>query len=383
MPLHFRILGFWRVAAALLVMVFHYLIYGPPSGLEAAHRMRVLMPLLDMFLLISGFLIMYRYADRLLVERGGYQRFIVRRLARFYPLYLVTLIYFVLVGIAVHMGWIGSTAHGRYDWSALPANILLVQGWGFTDRLTFNYVGWTLSAEWFCYLTLPVVILAYRRFGIGGLVGLILASCVVLEIMVATGVMPFETWMAADTWGAYRAFADFSIGALVAVLVRDSRWRLASPLPGWALFLVTCLLMWNGLGGYPALALLALSTYLAALAERNDQDATRLLKPFDAVANASFSIYLIHPVVASLMLGIVWRRILEPLDVVSYYAFWLAPMALTVLLALLSARWFEAPLAKLLNDRFAATSGRHGTVPSRAAAARLPQQAAKPQKNAA
>lgn len=372
MPLHFRILGFWRVAAALLVMIFHYLSYGPQSGIDAANRMRVLMPLLDMFLLISGFLIMYRYADRLLVERGGYQRFIVRRLARFYPLYLVTLLYFVLVGIVVHMGWIGSTADGRYDWSALPANILLVQGWGFTDHLTFNYVGWTLSAEWFCYLTLPAIILTYRYVGLLGLVALIAISCTALEVAVAIRIIPFSSWMMADTWGAYRAFADFAIGAFVAVLVRDSRWRMTSTLPGWGLFTLTCVLMWNGLGGYPALALLAASVFLAALAERNDQEATRLLKPFDPVANASFSIYLIHPVVASLVLGIVWRHGLEPLGIGDFYTFWIVPMVLTLVLALASARWFEAPLAAWLNERFAARADRD-PAQLRTRAARLPQ----------
>jgi peptidoglycan/LPS O-acetylase OafA/YrhL len=335
--------------------------------------MRALMPLLDMFMMISGFLIMYRYADRLLVERGGYARFIVRRLARFYPLYLLTLLYFVLVGTAVHMGWVSSGADGRYEWSALPANVLLLQGWGFTRTLTFNYVGWTLSAEWFCYLTLPVVVLAHRCFGLGGLAALAVISCLTLELAAATGLMPFENWMTADTWGAYRAFADFAIGALVAALVRDSRWRLTSTAPGWLLFALTCLLMWNGLGGYPALALLAASIYLAALAERNDQDTTRLLKPFDAVANASFSIYLIHPVVASLLLGIVWRRLLAPLDIVGFYAFWLVPMAVTILLALASVRYFETPLAKWLNDRFAAFSGRKASARSATAAARLPQ----------
>ncbi len=372
MPLHFRILGFWRVAAALLVMVFHYLLEGPASGHVAAERMRVLMPLLDMFMMISGFLIMYRYADRLLVERGGYTRFIVRRLARFYPLYLATLAYFVLIGLArLILG--GSALKGRYDWSALPADILLVQGWGFTDTLTFNYVAWTLSAEWFCYLTLPVVILAYRRFGLAGLATLVVLSCAALEAATAAGVMPFETWMAADTWGAYRAFADFSIGALVAVLVRDTDWQLTSTLPGWALFGVTCLLMWDGLGGYPALALLAASVFLAALAERNDQHATRHLKPFDAVANASFSIYLIHPVLGSLLLGIAWRHIFEPLGFVGFYVFWLLPMASTIVLALLSVHYFETPLAKWLNDRFAAFSSRNRPSPARTAAARLPQ----------
>lgn len=364
--MHFRILGFWRVTAALLVMTFHFLLYASHEGREAADRMRSLLPLLDMFMMISGFLIMLRYGDRLLAERGGYLRFLFRRLTRFYPLYLATLVYFVVVGIAVHLGLVGSHNEGQYDFAALPANILLVQGWGVTDELTFNYVAWTLSAEWFCYLVFPVVVLTYRRFGLRGLAGLVVASCLILEVAVATGLMPVESWMVAETWGAYRAFADFAIGALVAVLVRDSRWRLASTVPGWVLFGLTVLLMWNGLGGYPAFALLAGSIFLSALAERNNPGATRLLQPFDALANASFSIYLIHPVVASLMLGLVWRWFVEPLGIVSFYTFWLLPLAVTVGLSLLSVRFFETPLAKRLNDRFAARTVPTGKL-SRAA----------------
>lgn len=358
--MHFRVLGFWRVLAAFLVMIFHYLTYGPASALELAEKMRSLMPLLDMFLMISGFLIMLRYADRLLVERGGYVSFLVKRLARFYPLYLLTTCYFVAVGVAVHLGLTGSPSDGRYDFAALPANLMLIQGWGFTDELTFNYVGWTLSAEWFCYLTLPLVVLVYRRFGLGGLAALIVAVCLALEAAVAAGIIPFESWMVADTWGAYRAFADFAIGAFIAVLVRDIRWNLRSQVPGWTIFGLCIVLMWNGLAGYAALTLLAVSIFLAALAERNNQDATLVLKPFDPLANASFSIYLIHPVVASLMLGILWRMVLEPAGVLGFYVYWLAPMAASVVLALLSAHYFEAPLAKLLNEHFASASSGAG-----------------------
>jgi peptidoglycan/LPS O-acetylase OafA/YrhL len=347
--MHFRVLGFWRVAAAMLVMMYHFLFYGPESANWMAGRMVALMPLLDMFMMISGFLIMFRYIDHLLMEPGSYLRFLWRRVARFYPLYLVTLLYFVMVGIAVHLGFIGSTADGRYDFAALPANLLLIQGWGFTDTLTFNYVAWTLSAEWFCYLTLPVVVVTYRRFGAPGLVVLIGVTIAALEIAVAAGIIPFPTWMVADTWGAYRALADFAIGALVAVAVRDSRWRLRSHWVGWGAFAATVVAMWNGLGGYPAFALLALSIFLAAVAERNNQDATLFLRPFDPVANASFSIYLIHPVVASLLLGILWRRFLEPADVVSFYFYWLLPMGASVALAVASSKYFEAPLGNLLN----------------------------------
>src|SRR5690606_17171032 len=97
--------------------------------------------------------------ERLMTGPGSYARFLVRRVARFYPLYLATLAFFVVVGAAVQAGFASTGVDGRYDFSALPANILLMQGWGLTDTLTFNYVGWTLSAEWFCYLTLPAIVL--------------------------------------------------------------------------------------------------------------------------------------------------------------------------------------------------------------------------------
>jgi peptidoglycan/LPS O-acetylase OafA/YrhL len=351
--MHFRILGFWRVAAAVLVMMFHFLNYGPESATEMTERLRALAPLLDMFMMISGFLIMFRYVDRLLVEPGSYARFIWRRLARFYPLYFLTLVYFVMVGVAVHLGVIGSAAEGRYDFSALPANLLLIQGWGFTDALTFNYVAWTLSAEWFCYLTFPVVVLIYRRFGVPGLLVLTAATLAALEIAVAVGIIPFPTWMDADTWGAYRAFADFAIGALIAVTVRDSRWRLRSHWVGWGAFAATVAAMWNGLGGYPAFILLAVSIFLAAVVERNNQEATLFLRPFDPVANASFSIYLIHPVVASLLLGVVWRRVLEPAEIMGFYTYWFLPLAVSIALAVASSKYFETPLGNVLNERFA------------------------------
>jgi len=111
--------------------------------------------------------------------------------------------------------------------------------------------------------------------------------------------------------------------------------------------------MWNGLGGYPALALLAGSIFLSALAERNNPAATRLLKPFDPLADASFSIYLIHPVVASLLLGIVWRRFVEPSGLLGFYAFWYVPLVASIVVAMLSARFFEAPLARRINEGFA------------------------------
>ncbi|MBO6680418.1 acyltransferase family protein, partial [Parvibaculum sp.] len=129
----FRILEFWRIAAAVMVMVFHFLNYGPPSAVHATELLLNLLPLMDMFFMISGFLIMERYVDRLLTERGSYGRFLIRRVARFYPLYLATLVFFVLLALAVHFGVYETRSPERYAFSALPANLILIQGWGFTE----------------------------------------------------------------------------------------------------------------------------------------------------------------------------------------------------------------------------------------------------------
>ncbi len=349
MPERYRILEFWRIAAAMAVMVFHFLNYGPPSAVHATEVLINLLPLMDMFFMISGFLIMERYAGRLLKERGSYARFLVRRVARFYPLYLMTLVFFVLLAVAVAFGVYETQSPERYAFSALPANLLLIQGWGFTDTLTFNYVGWTLSAEWFCYLALPVIVLAYRYYGTGGLVALVGASFLALEAATATGLMPFEHWFQADTWGAFRAFADFAIGALVAVVVQKDRLSLGSHLSAWLCFVTSIVVMFWISASYTVLAILALSIYLAAVAERRNPQGAYFLKVFDPLGRVSFSIYLIHPVVASLVLGGLWRIVVAPTGLVSFYLFWFVPMALVLALALASFRWFETPAANWIN----------------------------------
>lgn len=349
----FRILGSWRVMAALLVMIFHFLSYGPPSALAGTGRLLSLMPLLDMFLIVSGFLIMERYSDRLLVERNSYWQFLLRRVVRIYPLYAATLVYFVGIGMLVHFGVVTSHSPGRYDFAALPANILLVQGWGFTEELTFNYVGWTLSAEWFCYLLLPVTILAWRFGGLTGLVALAALSILMVEGMVAAGVMPFDEWYLADTWGAYRAFVDFTIGAVIAMGSRRVRLAWANHAVVWGVFTLAIVMMWNGMAsGYPALALLSLAIFLAAVAERQAPLASDYLGFLDGLSLASFSLYLIHPVVASLLLNIGWRRVLEPMQVMNFYVFLPVAIAAAVGLSIASSRWFEPAAARAINGLF-------------------------------
>ena len=351
--MHYRIFETWRLIAALSIMMWHFLRFAPPGYEDVGAYLYRLLAVMEMFFMISGYLIMERYGDDLLRAPGSFRAFLVRRLARFYPLYLATLLFFCGVALAIQFGIVQTQDPGRYDWSVLPANLLLVQAWGLTDQLTFNYVAWCLSAEWFCYLLMPLVVLVNRAGGWAALAALVAVLVLVLEQAVARGVMPFESWLQADTWGAYRAFADFTIGAFVSVVVRRSRLRITAHWPAWALFVLSLAAMATQQHAALIVALLAAAMYFAAIAERTDPEGSRYLAFLHPVGKVSLGIYLIHPVVEAIFFSVLWRKVVEPTETLSFYAYALLPLIVTVVLAVLSERYFERPVGRMIVGRYA------------------------------
>ncbi len=346
--IRYRLFEIWRLVAALLIMLYHFGHFAPGESQWVKDELSALRPLLDMFFIISGFLIFNRYGTEVRNARS-YLVYLCKRLARLYPLHLATLSYFVLVGLAVQFGFLRSGGEPQlYQWDTLVANLLLVQAWGVQDKLTFNFVSWSLSAEWFAYIFLPVIILAHRLGGRAGLLVLLVLSYAALEAMVRTGIMPFENWVQADTWGAYRTFADFVLGAFLAVLVAGSSSTIASRAPAWVAIIAACTSMALQLNIYVTLALLGIAVFLAGLAERNDPERytyPAFLRPAAAV---SFGIYLWHPVTESLFFSFVWSHFIASQSSLAFFAYTAAIMLLTVGVAITSYQLFEARLAGVL-----------------------------------
>src|SRR6202161_3995096 len=113
----------------------------------------------ELFFVLSGFILCPVYLDQ--VADGGfrYGSFLWARLARIYPLHLAT-----LAGIGAMA--LAALAAGRVidpnilSWSSLPANLLLVQAWGYAPQAGWNHPSWSISAEWFAYLSFPVFAIA-------------------------------------------------------------------------------------------------------------------------------------------------------------------------------------------------------------------------------
>ena len=93
-------------------------------------------------------------------------RFLRRRARRLLPAYYTSLIFFVIVELLLA----GHLAFPTYTWQALPFLIVTHLTMTFTLFSTtfyaFNGAYWSLGLEWQLYLSLPLLVLAVRRFGL-------------------------------------------------------------------------------------------------------------------------------------------------------------------------------------------------------------------------
>ena len=148
-----------RGAAALWVALYHLVLpAGFVTGLAAAMLGRGYLAV-DLFFVLSGFVMALTYGglfrDR--PDAATVGRFLLRRIARLYPLYGLILVFrFVYTALrygsfALPRPWIAAPlVHPALD---VPANFLLIQAWG----LSSSSIGtaWSISTEWGAYFLFP------------------------------------------------------------------------------------------------------------------------------------------------------------------------------------------------------------------------------------
>ena len=100
------------------------------------------------FFILSGFVLMWNFN----ADISG-KDFIFRRFSRIYPLHLL----FLLIAIALYLATNQLMAGYPGDYIDTLANLLLVHAWLPFHPMpqTWNGVSWTLSCEWFFYISAP------------------------------------------------------------------------------------------------------------------------------------------------------------------------------------------------------------------------------------
>lgn len=197
-----------RGLAALLVVMFHA--PGWNSGKEFINFVANGYLMVDLFFVLSGFVIYRAYGSRL-VNAEEVWRFQFLRLARLYPVHLLFFIFFVVTT---------ATPFWETHWDAFFEQLFLLQAIGPTgNAITFNYPAWSISVEFYTYLIFALIIwiLPVRK------VWMISA----LTILALMGLLTEYTFGFADL---LRCWSGFFMGCLCAQLVDNVSWKW----PSWS-----------------------------------------------------------------------------------------------------------------------------------------------------
>lgn len=159
-----------RGVAALYVVAFHYLAgltFSNPGKTFLAHGYLAV----DLFFVLSGFVMALSYSRmfRTGFSLATYWKFLARRLARVYPLYLAGT---VLALFLILLGWLPYIRSGSLGITFI-ANLLMIQTWGIGASL--DSPGWSISTEWAAYLLFPLLLIPalYRKASYAWLSGAI------------------------------------------------------------------------------------------------------------------------------------------------------------------------------------------------------------------
>ncbi|MBU2582948.1 MAG: acyltransferase [Alphaproteobacteria bacterium] len=343
----FVVLDFLRFLMAICVVAFHYEIFIRPGVPPESRVFGGFDAAVDFFFILSGFVICHSYGDADWTA-GKFTDYIRKRIARIYPLHIVTLMAFVCAyGLVASFGV--STGDGeRYNASHIPAQLFLVHAWGVSDRLSFNHVSWSISAELFLYLVFPLLALAVRRIGILPAVLAIICCCFVLQL--ATHGLLVTHWLYRTyDFGILRALPSFAAGIVLWHVWAQRSADFNMPWRWPIIALALCVLL---MAAQPPREIIigafAVAILLTALAETRGGVGPRFGLVMKSLGDASYGLYMLHTLVGLFIFKAAMPKI-EWLGENQLAAALLA-FVLSLMAALLSYRLFEVPARRWINS---------------------------------
>lgn len=245
----------------------------------------------DIFFVLSGFIISYVHAsDFTCLSLRAEARFLAIRLSRIYPVHIATLA--AALGLLLLHAAAGSPVTDRFSAGSFIGNLLLVHAWD-SYRLTWNYVSWSISAEWAAYLAFPILAYALVRVR-SAAAALLGAAASLVAMIVALRGLGLDSMYVVSGHVLIRVAGGFSAGCF---LYSAYRTKALEALP-WGLITTSCLLVlalqvvWleSSFWAMPTIAILVLGLSYGRGA------AARILSTNWAVflGDISYSLYMVH-----------------------------------------------------------------------------------------
>lgn len=307
--------------------------------------------LVDFFFVLSGFVFMHVYSQKITAGEVKERDFFILRLSRLYPLHIITLLMVASVQYFRLLNGMGFHACGINDLYHFILNALFMQSGFFQSGESFNGPSWTLSCEMLAYI-LFFYILTKSGKPLLLFVICILTGFSILQMRLDIPVFNHQT--AKMLTGFFIGCITYKLNNLVAGMTKQSRLKLFT---GICIFLGIVIFLTYKVGYteffgqwdrvmpmliYPLSIILTLNLRYLNLA--------LTVRPLTYLGDISYSIYLMHfPVL------LILATFMPMAGIVPDYAGWtsmLTFMITTILLSVVSYHFAEKPLQKYIRNKY-------------------------------
>ena len=146
-------LTFLRFLAAVLVVLFHYGRNTWPFNTNEISKVVLEGSIaVSFFFFLSGVVLAVNYINK---SNFNYRDFIIKRIARIYPVYLLAFIITLILAMLVN----NSYPKGL----SILLQILGFHAWVPGICLEINYPAWSISVEMFFYLLFPLIVFLFKK----------------------------------------------------------------------------------------------------------------------------------------------------------------------------------------------------------------------------
>lgn len=245
----------------------------------------------ELFFVLSGFILCHVYLEAAGEKRFSYRGFLWARIARVYPLHIATLLGVGALAVAALAA--GMSVDGSIlSWASLPANLTMVHAWGLAPEAGWNHPSWSISAEWFAYLSFPAfAYVAWKLRGrpIAAVVGTILLLAALYAAFEPLAGFPLTR--ATVAWGALRIVPCFAFGCALYLAYRRTPLKAPAAIAGVATLLIVASASLRLPDAVTVTLFGGLIVALASLA--NDRAGWLASRPAVYLGEISYSVYMV------------------------------------------------------------------------------------------
>lgn len=300
----------------------------------------------DLFFVISGFVIAYVYASRL--HNGkDFIKFMQRRVGRLIPLHWLTLAVSLLIWFVV----VRHSGHANHPMASEPACIadaaFLAHGLiPCGNGNFFNGQSWSISAEMFMYLLFPLTLLLSNLRRWLPLAVTLVVLFAIAAIHIHAGTFAYFSWEFSPA--VVRALPSFLFG----VALFNYRNLLAKlPLARPLLLVITVLLVAEMLADGPTFLTLLLVYLCGTFAVASDVQGkvSAAIRKTAPLGQLTYSIYLWHGIFILIIMNAIGDKILHgklsleiPLAIVCYVCIFIASYISFFYIETPARRWIDS-----------------------------------------